>query len=101
MNILNGIEDISQIFPAQPVTSAAAAKGNSSPQGETVEADKAQLSSFATQLAQSAAASDGHMDDIRMDKVASIQAALQAGTYQVSAADVAQKLVASMLGPEK
>jgi anti-sigma28 factor (negative regulator of flagellin synthesis) len=33
-----------------------------------------------------------------MDKVASIQAALAAGTYDVSAADVASKVVDSMLG---
>jgi negative regulator of flagellin synthesis FlgM len=95
MNIRNGIEDISQIFPTQPVTSASAIKGSGSPQGETVEADKAQLSELATQLAQSPAA-----PDVRMDKVASIQSALQAGTYQVSATDVAQKVVTSMLAPE-
>jgi negative regulator of flagellin synthesis FlgM len=96
MKIPNGIEDISQIFSSQAVTNATATKGNSSPQNETVEADKAQLSDLATQLAQSAAA-----PDVRMDKVASIQSALQAGTYQVSAEDVAQKIVTSMLAPEK
>jgi len=96
MKIPNGIEDISQIFPSQPVTSAAATKGNSSPQGDTVEGDKAQLSVLATQIAQSTTGSD-----VRMDKVTSIQNALQAGTYQVSASDVAQKIVTSMLAPEK
>jgi anti-sigma28 factor (negative regulator of flagellin synthesis) len=33
-----------------------------------------------------------------MDKVAAIQAALAAGTYNVSASDVASKVVDSMLG---
>jgi flagellar biosynthesis anti-sigma factor FlgM len=96
MKIPNGIEDISQIFPSQQVTSAAATRGNSSPQGETVEGDKAQLSGLATQLSQSATG-----PDVRMEKVASIQSALQAGTYEVSASDVAQKIVTSMLAPEK
>jgi negative regulator of flagellin synthesis FlgM len=96
MKIPNGIEDISQIFSSQAVTNAAAAKGSSAPQNETMETDKAQLSDLATQLAQSTAA-----PDVRMDKVASIQNALQTGTYQVSAEDVAQKVITSMLGPEK
>ncbi|WP_263352130.1 flagellar biosynthesis anti-sigma factor FlgM [Acidicapsa acidisoli] len=93
MKIPNGIEDISQIFSSQAITNTVATKGSSTPQGE---ADKAQLSDLATQLAQSTAA-----PDVRMDKVTSIQSALQAGTYQVSAEDVAQKIVTSMLAPEK
>jgi negative regulator of flagellin synthesis FlgM len=36
--------------------------------------------------------------EARMDKVASIQAALAAGTYNVSAGAVASKVVDSMLG---
>src|ERR1035437_5264053 len=36
--------------------------------------------------------------EVRMDKVASIQEALLAGTYNVSASDVASKVVDSMLG---
>jgi len=35
--------------------------------------------------------------EVRMDKVAAIQAALAAGTYNVSALDVASKVVDSML----
>ena len=36
--------------------------------------------------------------EVRMDKVAGIQAALAAGTYKVSAAAVASRVVDSMLG---
>jgi negative regulator of flagellin synthesis FlgM len=36
--------------------------------------------------------------EVRMDKVASIQAALAAGTYNVPAAAVASRVVDSMLG---
>ncbi len=38
------------------------------------------------------------MPDVRMDKVAAIQQAIASGTYQVSPADVADKIVRQMLG---
>jgi negative regulator of flagellin synthesis FlgM len=38
--------------------------------------------------------------DVRMNKVATIQAALAAGTYDVSASEVASKVVDSMLGDQ-
>ena len=36
--------------------------------------------------------------DVRMDKVASLQAAIASGSYQVSSSDVADSLIESMLG---
>jgi negative regulator of flagellin synthesis FlgM len=96
MNISSGIENLAQILPAQTAPAAAAVKSSNPPQSEGLEADKAKLSVVATQVAQSAATSD-----VRLDKVASIQNALQAGTYEVSASDVAQKVMASMLAPGK
>jgi negative regulator of flagellin synthesis FlgM len=92
MNISNGIENLAQIFPAQSTPATASAKSSDPPKIEGLANDKAQLSAVATQVAQSASVSD-----VRLDKVASIQSALQAGTYDVSAADVAQKIIASML----
>jgi len=56
-------------------------------------ADHATLSSVGS-LASQALTEDG----VRMDKVAGIQAALEAGTYNVPASAVASKLVDSMLG---
>ena len=94
MNISNGIENLAQIFPAQRAPVATAAKSADPPPSEVLADDKAQLSAVATQVAQSAAVSD-----VRLDKVASIQSALQAGTYDVSAADVAKKIITSMLTP--
>ena len=56
-------------------------------------ADHATLSSVGN-LASQTLTEDG----VRMDKVAGVQAALHAGTYNVPASAVASKLVDSMLG---
>ena len=96
MSIRNGIENLTQVFPSQAVSAAAPAKTPGDPQNERLTGDRAELSAVATQASQAAATSD-----IRLDKVASIQSALQSGTYDVSAEDVAKKIVASMLAPEK
>lgn len=96
MNISNGIENLAQIFSAQPTPAANPAKSSNPSQSEALASDKAQLSVVATQVAQSSATSD-----VRLDKVASIQSALQAGTYDVSASDVAQKVITSMLASGK
>jgi len=93
MNVRNGIEGLTQILPAQ---SAVVAKTSSTPESEAKGEDKAELSTLGTQVAQFAATSD-----VRMDKVTSIQNALQAGTYQVPALDVAKKVIASMISIEE
>ena len=36
--------------------------------------------------------------DVRMEKVQSVRSAIDAGTYQVSAGDVADKMMQSLLG---
>ncbi len=59
-------------------------------------ADRATLSNAGSEVSQSAAAGEA-----RMDKVAAIQAALQAGTYEVPASAVATRIVDSMLERDK
>jgi flagellar biosynthesis anti-sigma factor FlgM len=54
--------------------------------------DRATLSSAGSEVSESASA-----DGVRMDKVAAVQQALQAGTYDVSASAVASKMVDAML----
>ena len=98
MNISNNIENLPQIFDPQTVTSATPAKTTAQnvTQNEAQRTDQAQVSTAASQVAQSAASSD-----LRLDKVASIQSALQAGTYSVPASAVAQKVVDSLLATDK
>jgi flagellar biosynthesis anti-sigma factor FlgM len=92
MNVRNGIENLAQILPAQTAQQVPPPKTDNPAQSNSLAVDKAQVSSVATQVAQSAAASD-----VRLDKVANIQSALQAGTYQVPASDVAKSVIASLL----
>ena len=56
-------------------------------------ADEAHLSSAAKMVTQT-----GSLPDVRAEKVASVQAALAAGTYNVSSSEVAGKLIDHMLG---
>jgi negative regulator of flagellin synthesis FlgM len=55
--------------------------------------DRATLSSAGSEVSQTAAD-----PEVRMDKVAAVQAALAAGTYNVPASAVASKVVDAMLG---
>ncbi len=75
------------------LTSGQAGSGkNSVPSGLPSQAGEASLSGAGSVLA---AASTG--DDVRTDKVAALKAAIDAGSYQVSASDVADKLIHTML----
>lgn len=100
MSVRNNIENLTQIFPAQAVSSVnqtnnqIAAQATS--QNESAGSDRAQISVVATEASNATGASD-----IRLDKIAGVQEALQAGTYEVSPADLAKKLVSSMLANEE
>lgn len=92
--ILNGLPDLlrsQQTGTTVPATSSE----NTSPSQATVpnggKTDQADLSS--TGLAAQSATSD-----VRMEKVQSVRSAIDAGTYQVSAGDVADKMMQTFLG---
>jgi negative regulator of flagellin synthesis FlgM len=68
-------------------------KSGSTAAGSALSSDQATFSSAGSEVSQTASGTE-----VRMDKVAAIQAALAAGTYNVPAADVASKVVDSMLG---
>lgn len=93
--ILNSLPDLlrsQQTGNAAPATSST----NTSPSSVTVanggKTDQADFSSTGLAAAQSASS------DVRMEKVQSVRSAIDAGTYQVSAGDVADKMMQSLLG---
>lgn len=89
---LDGLKSLLGVAPSaqttpHPVRSGAAAESQS------LSSDHATLSSAGSEVAQTAG--DG---GVRMDKVAAIQSALAAGTYNVPASAVAARMVDAMLG---
>lgn len=79
--------------PAQTERTAAASLPNPVASGAVVvSVDHTRLSAFGGALAQALAQSD-----VRMDKVTALQQAIAAGTYSVSASDVADKVISSLL----
>jgi flagellar biosynthesis anti-sigma factor FlgM len=72
--------------PVQQNRTAAAAEGS------MLGSDRATLSSAGSEVAQTAS-----YDGVRMDKVADIQAALTAGTYNIPASLIATRMVDAML----
>lgn len=91
MNIQSDFQNVQQVQGAEgiaergtPVTGQKA--GEASEAAETTS-----LTSAAVALSESAGASD-----VRIDKVASMQAALASGDYQINSTDVAAKLIEHM-----
>lgn len=90
---LHGLPEALGVSQASPVSAV-------QPQQQTASSGIANNIQDRTEV--STAASLAHqamsVPDVRMDKVAAIQQALANGTYQVSPADVADKLVRQMMG---
>jgi flagellar biosynthesis anti-sigma factor FlgM len=96
MDIRSGLDGLKSLLGvAQPApASTQEVKSNSTlvDSNSSLGADRATLSSAGSEVAQTAA--DGV---VREDKVASIRAALSAGTYNVSASAVASRMVDALL----
>ena len=79
--------------PALAPSTTPQPKSGATAGGSALGSDLATFSGAGSEVSQTAGDTEA-----RMDKVASIQAALAAGTYNVSAGAVASKVVDSMLG---
>lgn len=94
MEIQSNLDGLKSLLGVNQATSASTqTKGGAATATGGLGSDQATLSSAASEVAQ-VAGDDG----VRMDKVATVQSALAAGTYSVSASAVASKLVDAMLG---
>lgn len=96
MNIRNDVDGLKSILGVQsqtPATTAASKASQTTAGSAAIATDQATVSSAASSVSQAASSSD-----VRLDKVAAVKSALEAGTYHVPASAVASKVVDSMLG---
>jgi negative regulator of flagellin synthesis FlgM len=102
MSYANGIgnlqQDANRVTPSevkhevQVSASDSVVDQNDAPNTNVGHADHANLSSAASVVAQALEGSD-----TRSTKVAALQSAIAAGTYNVSSSDVAEKIIQSLL----
>lgn len=93
MNIRNNLPPIYPVAGDTQVSAHEKATSAASTSPAAAGADRANVSGAASLLSRAAS-----LPDVRAEKVASIQAAISAGTYNVSSADVASSLISHMLG---
>jgi negative regulator of flagellin synthesis FlgM len=91
---LEGLKSLLGTPQATPATTTQPRSGSTTG-GSALSNDQATFSSAGSEVSQTAGDTG-----VRMDKVASIQAMLAAGTYNVSAGAIASKVVDSMLGSQ-
>lgn len=93
MDIRSSLEGLKSLLgPSAAGTATPQPKSASSASGSGLGSDSATFSSAASEVSQSAGDAG-----VRMDKVASIQSALAAGTYSINPSAIASRLVDSML----
>jgi flagellar biosynthesis anti-sigma factor FlgM len=97
MDIRSSLDGLRSLLGVSPSETPAAQPSNNSVRAEpsVLSRDSATVSSAGSGISLGATDSG-----VRMDKVASIRAALQAGTYNVPPSAVASKMVDSMLSAQ-
>jgi flagellar biosynthesis anti-sigma factor FlgM len=94
MDIRNNVDGLKTLLgvPSAASTPAQQVKNDAASASSSLAGDHATLSSAGSEVASATSGSE-----VRMEKVAAVQAALTAGTYQVPASAVAGKIVDAML----
>jgi negative regulator of flagellin synthesis FlgM len=97
MDIRSGLEGLKSLLgtPAAEAASTQQTRGSASAAASAIQSDQATVSSAGSEISQMAGDSD-----VRMEKVAEIQAALASGSYNVPSSAVASKVVDAMLGDQ-
>lgn len=93
MDIRSSLDGLKSLLGVTPAATSPQARTTTTPSSSALSSDRATVSSAGSEVAQTATDSD-----VRPEKVASVQAALAAGTYNVPASAVASKMVDAMLG---
>ncbi len=94
MDIRNSLESLRSLLGTTPATTPAGGPKNNATQGTSaLGADHATFSNAGSEVSLSSGG-----DGVRSEKVASVQAALAAGTYNVPTSAVASKVVDAMMG---
>lgn len=97
MDLHNGLDGLKTIFGVnRAATTPAAGASSKAPAASAPATDRATFSAAGSEVSMAATE-----PDVRIDKVASVQSALAAGTYHVPASAVAAKIVDAMLTEER
>jgi negative regulator of flagellin synthesis FlgM len=96
MNIQNDLQGLQQIFGPADFSGASKQPAIQDSAGTSSANDEAHVSATAYLVTQAVT-----VPDVRIEKVASVQAALANGSYQVNSTDVAGKLIDSMQSNQK
>jgi negative regulator of flagellin synthesis FlgM len=98
MDIRSSLDGLKSLLGVPPATTEAAQakSSNTASSASGLGSDSATLSSAGSEVSLTAAD-----DGVRTDKVATIQAAMASGTYNVPATEVASKIVDAMLVSER
>lgn len=93
MNVNNDLQGLQPLLGSQNAEKVQGGAASQAAAQSGSGADEATLSTAASLASQASSGSD-----VRMDKVNQVRQALAAGTYSVPAVDVADKMIAQMLG---
>ena len=93
-----GVTNTQLLQASLNATDRTAATKNPAASGAATEAAAVKGSASTTSLSGAGTLlAAGNTDDVRADKVAALKSAIDSGTYNVSAGDVADKLIAHLL----